>query len=77
MQCPFIEELVTVSIGSTHFQPLSWTLRMKIALGSAKGLAFLHNAEQQVIHRDFKSGNILLDSVGNSLANFNLDLTRF
>lgn len=46
---------------------------MKIALGSAKGLAFLHNAEQQVIHRDFKSGNILLDSVGNSLAHFNLD----
>ncbi|KAL6133228.1 hypothetical protein ACLB2K_065465 [Fragaria x ananassa] len=57
----------------THFQPLSWILRMKIALGSAKGLAFLHNAEQQVIHRDFKSGNILLDSNYNAkLADFGL-----
>jgi serine/threonine protein kinase len=47
---------------------------MKIALDAAKGLAFLHNAEQQVIHRDFKSGNILLDSVGNSITYFNLHI---
>lgn len=37
---------------------------MKIALGAARGLAFLHNAETQVIYRDFKTSNILLDSVG-------------
>ncbi|KAK9920659.1 hypothetical protein M0R45_029207 [Rubus argutus] len=55
----------------TYVQPLSWTLRMKIALDAAKGLAFLHNAEQQVIHRDFKSGNILLDS------NYNAKLSDF
>lgn len=36
---------------------------MKVALDSAKGLAFLHNAETQVIYRDFKTSNILLDSV--------------
>lgn len=36
---------------------------MKIALDAAKGLAFLHNAESQVIYRDFKTSNILLDSV--------------
>ncbi|KAK6126079.1 hypothetical protein DH2020_040193 [Rehmannia glutinosa] len=29
----------------SYFQPLSWGLRMKIALGAAKGLAFLHSAE--------------------------------
>ncbi|KAE8712240.1 Serine/threonine-protein kinase [Hibiscus syriacus] len=42
--------------------PLSWGKRMMIALGAAKGLAFLHNAERPVIYRDFKTSNILLDS---------------
>ncbi|KAK7262465.1 hypothetical protein RJT34_30038 [Clitoria ternatea] len=45
-----------------YFQPLSWSLRLKVALGAAKGLAFLHGAETQVIYRDFKTKNILLDS---------------
>jgi len=36
---------------------------MKIALDTAKGLAFLHGAERSVIYRDFKTSNILLDAV--------------
>lgn len=40
---------------------------MKVALGAARGLAFLHRAETKVIYRDFKTSNILLDSVCNFL----------
>ncbi|GLT67051.1 hypothetical protein SLA2020_393850 [Shorea laevis] len=46
----------------SYFQPLSWSLRLKVALGAAKGLAFLHGSETKVIYRDFKTSNILLDS---------------
>jgi serine/threonine protein kinase len=42
---------------------LPWATRLKIAVGAAKGLAFLHEAETPVIYRDFKASNILLDSV--------------
>ncbi|CAL9203939.1 unnamed protein product [Musa hybrid cultivar] len=44
------------------YEPLSWDLRMKIAIGAARGLAFLHLSEKQVIYRDFKASNILLDA---------------
>ncbi|KAE8687552.1 Receptor-like serine/threonine-protein kinase ALE2 [Hibiscus syriacus] len=41
---------------------LEWDYRIKIALGSARGLAYLHeDSSPRVIHRDFKSGNILLE----------------
>ncbi|KAG0465184.1 hypothetical protein HPP92_019348 [Vanilla planifolia] len=45
----------------SYFQPLPWNLRMKVALGAARGLAFLHGSEIKVIYRDFKTSNILLD----------------
>ncbi|XP_042482446.1 receptor-like serine/threonine-protein kinase ALE2 isoform X2 [Macadamia integrifolia] len=42
--------------------PLDWVARMKIALGAARGLAYLHeDSSPRVIHRDFKSSNILLE----------------
>lgn len=52
--------------------PLPWSIRLKIALGAAKGLAFLHEeAEKPVIYRDFKTSNILLD------ADYNAKLSDF
>ncbi|KAJ4895429.1 hypothetical protein Rs2_22223 [Raphanus sativus] len=56
-----------------YFQPLSWKLRLKVALGAARGLAFLHSSETRVIYRDFKTSNILLDSDYNAkLSDFGL-----
>uniref|UniRef100_A0A2K2AGJ2 non-specific serine/threonine protein kinase n=1 Tax=Populus trichocarpa TaxID=3694 RepID=A0A2K2AGJ2_POPTR len=46
--------------------PLTWEIRMKIILGTAKGLTYLHDGlEPKVIHRDIKSSNILLDKQWN------------
>lgn len=53
--------------------PLPWSIRMKIAFGAAKGLAFLHGAAKPVIYRDFKTSNILLDTDYNAkLSDFGL-----
>ncbi|XP_059666623.1 receptor-like protein kinase BRI1-like 3 [Cornus florida] len=41
---------------------LDWAARKKIAIGSARGLAFLHHScLPHIIHRDFKSSNVLID----------------
>ncbi|KQJ84063.1 probable serine/threonine-protein kinase PIX13 isoform X3 [Brachypodium distachyon] len=54
-------------------QPISWSLRLRIAIGAARGLAFLHSSEKHVIYRDFKASNILLDTHYNAkLSDFGL-----
>ncbi|KAK9012344.1 hypothetical protein V6N11_040401 [Hibiscus sabdariffa] len=51
-------------------EPMSWETRLKIVLGAARGLAFLHFSEK-VIYRDFKASNILLDG------NYNAKISDF
>ncbi|URE41848.1 serine threonine-protein kinase [Musa troglodytarum] len=52
--------------------PLEWNTRIRIALGAAKGLTYLHDdASPPVIYRDMKAANILLDN------NFNPKLSDF
>ncbi|KAH6821286.1 protein kinase 2B [Perilla frutescens var. hirtella] len=52
---------------------LSWARRIKVAVGAARGLCFLHELESPVIYRDFKTSNVLLDSEFNAkLSDFGL-----
>ncbi|KAK9005088.1 hypothetical protein V6N11_042536 [Hibiscus sabdariffa] len=46
----------------SHKKALDWDTRIKVAIGAAKGLEYLHETvDPPVIYRDFKSSNILLD----------------
>lgn len=59
---------------SDNVNPLKWPYRYNIAVGLASALTYLHQeCEQQVIHRDIKTSNIMLDAGYNArLGDFGL-----
>ncbi|KAG6741057.1 hypothetical protein POTOM_056541 [Populus tomentosa] len=67
-EVPLVYDLCTyVSSGAEgSIQPLPWDIRLKVAVGIAQGLAYLHSPEVLVIHRDLRSSNILLDKFYNA-----------
>ncbi|XP_078443849.1 putative receptor-like protein kinase At1g80640 [Wolffia australiana] len=53
--------------GPSSTPALTWHIRMKIALDTARGLEYLHeHCYPPVIHRDLRSSNVLLDSEFNA-----------
>ncbi|KAL5579691.1 hypothetical protein UlMin_012133 [Ulmus minor] len=46
-----------------YSKPLIWNTRVKIALGTARALEYLHEVcSPSIVHKDIKSSNILLDA---------------
>ena len=75
--CLLIDELenlnnVSLYVGSSKKIKIDWNTRLRIALGAAQGLAYLHHdCNPRIIHRDVKTSNILLDD------NFEAHLSDF
>ncbi|CAK7344992.1 unnamed protein product [Dovyalis caffra] len=70
------EHMELGSLGKVLFDPnstvqLEWPKRFTICRGVAKGLKYLHERKPQIIHRNMKTNNILLD------ASFNPKISDF
>lgn len=59
---PLRDHLYTLQGESKTTSPFSWDQRLRICIGAARGLDYLHTGcTEKIVHRDIKSTNILLD----------------
>lgn len=55
-------KIAAIYAGKTGLH-LDWPTRFNICLGTARGLAYLHEESRpRIVHRDVKASNILLDA---------------
>ena len=66
--------MFSIYIDKRVASPMAWPTRMKIAVGTARGLVYMHEvSEERIVHRDIKASNILLDKDFNpKIADFGL-----
>lgn len=48
-------------LSTSRAKQIGWPIKVRLALGIAHGLQYLHNANPPMIHRDLKSPNVLVD----------------
>ena len=53
-------------LGCANPSPLPWRLRCRILCEALRGLSYLHGLTPQVLHRDVKPPNVLLDEDGHA-----------
>ncbi|KAK6914612.1 Protein kinase domain [Dillenia turbinata] len=52
-----------IHLSDDYSKPLTWNTRVKIALGTARALEYLHEVcSPSIVHKNIKSANILLDA---------------
>ena len=79
LHAPFIRILIdkmmiNLACTNANLPTLDWGTRLRIALDAARGLEYLHEfMYPPIIHRDFKSSNVLLTADFNAkIADFGL-----